>query len=115
VNLSAPGFDFSKGSNTQQILLGRDGNSTVAAFYLRPHVGPNGEAAAPRETRILASLFHNDAFIARLTRPITIGSAQPNMPCAPMQVQLHRPHSLRMLPSRSWPQSPAQGRSRKTA
>jgi CHAT domain-containing protein len=72
VNVTAPGLEFSRGSNTQQIALTRDGNSTVAAFYMRPQLGPDGELGDLRNTRILATLLHDQAFIARISRPITL-------------------------------------------
>jgi CHAT domain-containing protein len=78
VNVTAPGLDFTRGTNTQAITLTRDGNSTVAAFYMRPHLGPNGELPDLRDTRILATILHDQAFIARIARPImiTANSAQ---------------------------------------
>lgn len=72
VNVSAPGLEFAKGSNSETIELGRDGNSTIAAFYMKVKVGANGELPEMRETKILATLWHEGAFVARLARPITI-------------------------------------------
>ncbi len=70
VNLTAPGMEFTHGGNTSQITVSRDGDSTLAAFYLRPKAG-----AAPRETQILATLLHDGVFIARLSRPLTIAAS----------------------------------------
>ncbi len=68
VNLTAPGMEFTRGGNTADITITRDGDSTLAIFYLRPAV----TAEPRRETRILATLICNGAFIARLSRPLTI-------------------------------------------
>jgi len=83
VNLTAPGMIFTRGGNTADITITHDGDSTIAAFYLRP--APNALAAGPsRDTRILATLIRNGAFIARLSRPLTIVAStdQPVMPAA---------------------------------
>ncbi|MHB1865665.1 MAG: hypothetical protein ACYCPS_05950, partial [Candidatus Saccharimonadales bacterium] len=76
VNVSAPGLELSRGTNTQQITVTRHGNSDVAAFYLRPKIGSHGEFPAMRDTLIFATLFHNGAFVARLSKPITITDGQ---------------------------------------
>ncbi len=71
VNLTAPGMVFTRGGNTADITITHDGDSTLAVFYLRP--AANTLAVVPsRETRILATLICNGAFIARLSRPLTI-------------------------------------------
>ena len=74
--VSAPGLEFSRGTNTQQITVTRYGNSDVAAFYMRPKIGLHGELPAMRDTLIFATLFHNGAFVARLSKPITITDGQ---------------------------------------
>lgn len=87
VNLSAPGLELTRGTNTEEITVTRDGNSTVAAFYMRPKLGPNGELPAMLNTRILATLLHDGAFVARLARPITITPARPTLAAAPATPQ----------------------------
>jgi len=80
VNLTAPGMEFTRGGNTSNITVAREGDSTLAIFYLRPEA--NAVAAEPRrDTRILATLLHDGAFIARLARPLTIVAtmAQPSI------------------------------------
>jgi len=71
VNVTAPGLEFTRGGNTSEIKVTRDGDSTLAIFYLRPSA--DAIAQQPRrDTRILATLIHDGAFIARLSRPLTI-------------------------------------------
>ncbi len=72
VNLIAPGMEITRGgSNTATITIDRDGDSTIAAFYLRAQ--PLDPAAnGKRDTRILATLWHDGAFLARIARPLTI-------------------------------------------
>ena len=81
VNLTAPGMQFTRGGNTANITITHEGDSTLAVFYLRP--AATAVTAEPRrETRILATLICNGAFIARLSRPLTIvaSMAQPASP-----------------------------------
>lgn len=73
VNLTAPGMQFTRGGNTADISITPDGDSTLAVFYLRP----TAAAEPPRETRILATLISGGAFVARLSRPLTILGATP--------------------------------------
>jgi hypothetical protein len=72
VNLSAPGMEITGGgSNTAEITIDRNNDSTIAAFYLRAQ--PVDSAAnGRRETRIFATLWHNGAFLARIARTLTI-------------------------------------------
>lgn len=79
VNLTAPGMEFTRSGNTADITISRDGDSSLAVFYMRPTV--SASAQSRRETRILATLLHNGAFIARLARPLTIVAAI-NQPAA---------------------------------
>ena len=80
VNLTAPGMEFTRGGNTASITVTRAGDSTLAVFYLRPLPAATA-AETRRETRILATLLHDGAFIARLSRPLTIVtlSSQPGV------------------------------------
>jgi tetratricopeptide (TPR) repeat protein len=72
VNLSAPGMEITRGgSNTAEITIDRNGDSTIAAFYLRAQP-LDSSANGKRDTRILATLWHNGAFLARIGRPLTI-------------------------------------------
>jgi hypothetical protein len=69
VDLTAPGFDFQSGSsNSQFITLPRDGDSTIALFHLhaKPFTGPS------QLSKIYATFYHDDAFIARVERPLTV-------------------------------------------
>ncbi len=89
VNLTAPGLEFSRGTNTADITLKRDGDSTLAVFYLRP----KAEVAIPelhQDTKILATLMHDGAFIARLSRPLTIVNSAAR-PAAKPAAQAPRP------------------------
>jgi len=95
INVSAPGLEFTRGSNTQEITLSRDGNSSIAAFYMRPKLGPNGELPYMRNTRILATILHNQAFIARITRPIVIAeNPAPTAPVTRMAAPAPARHAL---------------------
>jgi tetratricopeptide (TPR) repeat protein len=81
INLTAPGMEITRGgTNTAQITIDRDNDSTIAAFYLRAQ--PLDPAAnGRRDTRILATLWHDGAFLARIARPLTIlaPAAQPSV------------------------------------
>jgi tetratricopeptide (TPR) repeat protein len=79
VNLTAPGMEFTRGGNTADINIKRDGDSTLAVFYLRPEATAVSAQEPRRDTRILATLLHDGAFIARLSRPLAIigSTAQP--------------------------------------
>jgi len=75
VNLTAPGMEFTRGGNTSELKVTHDGDSTLAVFYLRPAATALGSEPRPDariDTRILATLIHDGAFIARLARPLTI-------------------------------------------
>ena len=78
VNLTVPGMDITRGgTNTAEISIERDSDSGVALFYLRAQPLDAANAAGRRDTRILATLWHNGALLARLSRPLTIVSAAP--------------------------------------
>ncbi|MGA2755472.1 MAG: CHAT domain-containing protein [Terracidiphilus sp.] len=97
VNLTAPGMEFTRSGNTADITITRDGDSTLAIFYLRP-----ATAAEPRrETRILATLICNGAFIARLSRPLTIvaSMAQPMAPAVASSLQTSHPAATAPAPA----------------
>ena len=75
VNLTVPGMDITRGgTNTAEISIARDSDSGVAVFYLRAQPL---DAAGRRDTRILATLWHEGALLARLSRPLTIVSGAP--------------------------------------
>jgi hypothetical protein len=83
VILTAPGMEITRGgTNTAEITLAQDSDSSIAVFYLRaqPIVAPNGDGT--RDTRILATLWHNGAFLARISRPLTIVAAAPTISAA---------------------------------
>lgn len=82
VNLTVPGMEFTRSGNTAAITITRDGDSTLAVFYLRPAATALA-AEQRRETRILATLLHGGAFIARLGRPLTIVASTAQL--APLQ------------------------------
>ncbi len=72
VTLAAPGMEFSGGStNTATITLPQNGDSSIALFHLRAK--PIDGAEKP--TQILATLWQNYVFLARIRRPITITTA----------------------------------------
>jgi hypothetical protein len=76
VNLTAPGMEFARdGTNTREITIRRSGDSTVALFYLRAKPLSPENAAGSMDSKILATLWHDGAFIARLSRPLTIQAA----------------------------------------
>jgi CHAT domain/Tetratricopeptide repeat len=73
VNVTAPGMELTRGgSNTAVIAIARDGDSSIALFYLRAQPLDPANAEGKRDTRILATLWHNTAFLARISRPLTI-------------------------------------------
>ena len=75
VNLTVPGMDITRGgTNTAEISVARDSDSGIAVFYLRAQPL---DAAGRRDTRILATLWHEGALLARLSRPLTIVSGAP--------------------------------------
>ena len=83
VILTAPGMEITRGgTNTAEITLAPDSDSSIAVFYLRaqPIVASNGDGK--RDTRILATLWHQGAFLARLSRPLAIVAAAPTMSAA---------------------------------
>jgi hypothetical protein len=83
VILTAPGMEITRGgTNTAEITLARDSDSSIAVFYLRaqPLVASNGNGK--RDTRILATLWRQGAFLARLSRPLTIVAAAPTRSAA---------------------------------
>ncbi len=93
VNLSAPGMELTRnGSNTAEITIDRDSDSTPAAFYLRAKslaASANGKL----DTRIYATLWHNGAFLARIARPLTI--VDPAMQASvPVQPSASTPKAL---------------------
>ncbi len=101
VNLTAPGMEFTRGGNTSEITVTRDGDSTLAIFYLRP--AATALAGEPsRETRILATLLHSGAFIARLSRPLAIVSSasQPIVPAVADSMRAGPPQATSAAPMR---------------
>ena len=87
VNLTAPGMQFTRGGNTANITVTREGDSTLAVFYLRP--AATAVAAEPRrETRILATLIRDGAFVARLSRPLTIVASMAQLASPPYAASL---------------------------
>jgi tetratricopeptide (TPR) repeat protein len=73
VVLSAPGMEIARGgTNTAEITIARDGDSSIALFYLRAQPLAAASPGGKRDTRILATLWHNGAFLARISRPLTI-------------------------------------------
>jgi len=73
VNITAPGMEITRGgTNTSEITIARDSDSSIALFYLRAQPLDAANAEGKRETRILATLWHDSAFLARLSRPLTI-------------------------------------------
>jgi hypothetical protein len=69
VNLTAPGMEITRGgTNTQEMTITKDGDSTIVVFYLRAQQLNTDK----RDSRILATLWHEGAFIARISRPLTI-------------------------------------------
>ena len=78
VNLTVPGMEITRGgTNTAEISIERDSDSGVAVFYLRAQPLDAANSAGRRDTRILATLWHEGALLARLSRPLTIVSAAP--------------------------------------
>ena len=76
VNLTVPGMEITRGgTNTAEISIERNSDSGVAVFYLRAQPLDAANAAGRRDTRILATLWHEGALLARLSRPLTIVSA----------------------------------------
>ena len=97
VNLTAPGMEFSRGSNTQEITIARDADSTIALFYLRAK-----DLDSPtKETRILATLWHDGTFLARIGRPLTIAASRPMRVSTTAMAGAMRPMTMA-------PQRPAQ-------
>jgi hypothetical protein len=95
VNLTAPGMEITRGgTNTEEITLAPDSDTSIAVFYLRAQPLAGDEK---RDTRILATLWHNGAFLARIARPLTIVSAASTVytasPEAPAPVQSTPPAS----------------------
>jgi hypothetical protein len=73
VNLTVPGMEITRGgTNTAEISIERDSDSGVAVFYLRAQPLDAANAGGRRDTRILATLWHGGALLARLSRPLTI-------------------------------------------
>ena len=72
VALSAPGLEFARGSNLGNIVLPRDGDSTVAIFYLRAR--PMG--AAEKSIHLMATLWYQGSYLARIERDLVIRSPQ---------------------------------------
>jgi hypothetical protein len=92
VNLTVPGMEIIPsglnardiilgGSNTQEITIERNGDSTIAAFYLRA-LPLNPAANGKRDTHIFATLWHEGAFLARIARPLTIFASASQAPVA---------------------------------
>jgi len=85
VNITAPGMEITRnGSNTAQITIDRDGDSTIAAFYMRALPLTAANADGKRDTRIFATLWHNNAFLARIVRPLSIFGAASQPTPAPL-------------------------------
>jgi Caspase domain/CHAT domain len=80
VDLTAPGFDLRSGSsNSLLITLPRKGDSTIALFHLRAK-----QISGPSQLlKIYATLYHSNAFIARLERSITVLSSYVVAPSPP--------------------------------
>ena len=68
VVLSASGFDFPDGRNKAAILVPRDGDSTPALFT----IVARAEDALNPQRKIFATLWRDGAYLARLTRAITV-------------------------------------------
>lgn len=71
VVLSAPGLQFSRGSNTGTLVLPLAGDSTPAMFWLR--VPAN---AAGKQIHLMATLWHQGTYLARIERDLAIQGVQ---------------------------------------
>ncbi len=67
VVLSAPGFDF-RGSETAQIILPRDGDSSVGFF----HLTPKPIQTQKQVQKLRATLWHQGTYLARIVREVTV-------------------------------------------
>ena len=72
VALSAPGLDFARGSNMGSIELPRQGDSTVAIFYLRARAIPGAE----KPVHLMATLWYQGSYLARIERDLVIRNPQ---------------------------------------
>ncbi|HXZ28972.1 MAG TPA: CHAT domain-containing protein [Terriglobales bacterium] len=72
VALSAPGLEFARGSNLGSLVLPRQGDSTVAIFYLRARP----MAAAERSVHLMATLWYQGSYLARIERDLVIRNPQ---------------------------------------
>jgi tetratricopeptide (TPR) repeat protein len=72
VALSAPGLDFARGSNMGSIVLPRQGDSTVAIFYLRARA----IAGAERPVHLMATLWYQGSYLARIERDLVVRNPQ---------------------------------------
>ena len=73
VILTAPGMEIARGrTNTAEITIARDSDSSIPVFCLRtqPIEAANGDGK--RDTRILATLWHDGTFLGRISRPLAI-------------------------------------------
>jgi hypothetical protein len=73
VVLIAGDFQIVGGGDSQTIEMQRDEDSTPARFQLKPRAG----LTLPLRTQIQATFWHEGRYLARASRPITIGDEQP--------------------------------------
>lgn len=82
VVLAVSGMEFTQGSNVGTLVLPEKGDSTVALFRLRAK-----PITVPEKTvKVLATLWHNGAYLARLERPLrvrAVTTAQAQAPASP--------------------------------
>lgn len=84
--LSAPGFDFTRGSNVGQLVLSAEGDAQPAVFWLR-----SAQSTPAGSVELVVTLWYRGSYLGRVSRTIRISDAPDQTPGANVPVAAAAP------------------------